>query len=153
MKLNPIFGDLTPQKQKNVKLPKVKLHYAVKNLEGDIPFIELKNIFELYEVFMSDGYFDGISGFDWIEKGKTYDECISPKRAWETVFTVIISNEIFATDSIENAKSFIIHSFKNFDLEELKENITDIWIMEWESYEEAYKYCLDIKETNPLCYY
>jgi len=151
IKINPSFEDLEPITETNeTKLPRLKIHYAVKDLEGDVPFIEIESMEQFYDAFMCSGFFDNVKTFDWVKD--SFDESISADRAWSTVFTASIGNQIFATENIENAKIFIVNAWRSFDLNCENKEITDVWIMEWESFEEAYKYCLDFKEESPLCY-
>ena len=152
MKIEPKFDDLKQCKMESVILPKLKIYYDVKGNKEDIPFIEIKNINQFFDAFMCSGYFDGVRTFDWIKEGCSFDESISADRAWNTVFTASIGNQIFATESIENAKIFIVNAWHNYDLDILNEEITEVFLMEWASFEEAYKYCLDFKEVSHLCY-
>lgn len=151
IKLNPVFEDLQPPTEtKETKLPRLKIHYAVKDLEGDVPFIEIESMEQFYDAFMCGGFFDNVKTFEWVKD--SFDESMSEDRAWNTVFTASIGNQIFATDNFENAKIFIVNAWRSFYLDCENEKITDVWIMEWESFEEAYKYSLDLKEESPLCY-
>ena len=154
MKIEPNFDDLKPPIQKNeeIILPKVKIHYAVKDLDGDVPFIEIENMKQFYDAFMCGGFFNGVRTFEWVKEGHSFDESCSADRAWNTVFTASIGNQIYVTESIENAKMFIVTAWRNYDLDCSNEEITDVWIIEWDSFESAYKYCLDLKEVSPLCY-
>jgi hypothetical protein len=154
MKIEPNFDDLKPGTgiTEEKKLPKIKIHYAVKDLDGDIPFIEIDSIKEFYDAFMCSGYFENVRTFEWVKKGDSFDERISADRAWNTVFSASIGNQIFVTEYIENAKMFIVNAWNSYDLNCINEEITDVWIMEWHSFEEAYKYSLDLKEVSPLCY-
>ena len=152
MKIEPNFEDLKQCKAEDVILPKLKIHYAVKDLKEDIPFIEIDSMKQFYDAFMCSGFFDGVRTFEWIKKGWSFDESITTDRAWKTVFSASIGNQIFVTESLENAKMFIVTAWNSYDLDCISKEITDVWIMEWESFEEAYKYCLDFKEVSPMCY-
>ena len=152
MKIEPKFDDLKQSKENDLILPKLKVHYAAKNLDEDIPFIEIESINQFNDAFMSSGFFDGVRTFEWIKKGCSFDESLLPDRAWNTVFSASIGNQIFVTDNFENAKMFIMNAWNSYDIDCLKEEVSDVWIMEWCSFEEAYKYCLDLKEVSHLCY-
>jgi len=153
MKIEPNFDDLKENsKNETILLPKLKIHYAVKDLDEDVPFIEIDSIKDFYYAFMSSGYFDNVRTFEWVKKGDSFDKSLSDDRAFNTVFTASIGNQIFVTESFENAKMFIVNAWNNYDLACLNVEITDVWIMEWDSFESAYKYCLDMKEVSPLCY-
>ena len=67
------------------------------------------------------------------------------------LFSASIGNQIFVTESIENAKMFIVNAWNSYDLNCVNEN-SDVWIMEWCSFEEAYKYCCDLKRSKSMCY-
>jgi len=79
MKIEPNFDDLKPGQgiTEEKKMPKIKIHYAVKNLDGDIPFIEIDSIKEFYDAFMCSGYFENVRTFEWVKKGDSFDECVS----------------------------------------------------------------------------
>lgn len=153
-RITPNFNDLFESnfKLEPIKLPNINLHYGLKDYDGDIPIILLEDIYKLHDAFCCSGYFDDVVGFDWIREGLTFDECASFDRIFNTVFSVSIESEIFVTDKLYNALLFVSNAFKSFDLNNFKENILDVWILEWESFEDAYKYCLGLKEENSLCY-
>ena len=69
---------------------------------------------------------------------------IQPKR----VFTLIVGYD----DDDVNAQD--VYTFDQWSCIQdiVKTRWKTFYLYEWESYEEAYKYALDIKEVNPLCY-
>ena len=74
MKIEPNFDDLKEGKAEEIKLPKLKIHYAVKDLDEDIPFIEIESMERFYDAFMCSGYF----AFDWVKRGYSFDEYPPP---------------------------------------------------------------------------
>jgi len=69
---------------------------------------------------------------------------VKPRR----VFTLVVKYH-----SAESGLSdvYVFDSWNCIDLV-VNQNWQDFYLMEWVSYEEAYKYCLDLKEEHELCY-
>lgn len=68
---------------------------------------------------------------------------VNPKR----VFTLIIKyskndehSDVFVFENWSGIQNVVESKWKEF------------WLFEWESYEDAYKNALDLKEVSPLCY-
>ena len=68
---------------------------------------------------------------------------INPKR----VFTLILKYS-------ERDEDLDVYVFENWSC--IKDIVSSkwkiFWLFEWESYEDAYKNALDLKEVSPLCY-
>lgn len=118
---------------------KIIVHYASILTKDDIPAIEFIDSNEL---------------FDYLEIiGETTEQ--SP-----VVFVCAIdevngfASEIFITENIDT----IIYNISEYpdilDNEEHcgMDNILNIYLQEYESYEDAYKIALSMKEDSPLCY-
>lgn len=62
------------------------------------------------------------------------------------VYLIAIGDEILVTDNVTDIDMEIFwHLFNICDSDE-------IYVQEYNSYEEAYKVALEMKEENPLCY-
>ena len=63
------------------------------------------------------------------------------------VFTLIVNYN-------EDRKYSDVYVFENWSCiqDVVNSKWTEFWLFEWESYSDAYKNALDLKETNPLCY-
>ena len=105
-----------------------KLHYAELNLQGDIHCIGFKNWKERLSFLM--------------------DKIICPQKK---VF--IISINYNANESIDSVYVFDVWNCVRF-LNEKRYNSSHytFFLQEYESYEEAYKVALNMKEVNKLCY-
>lgn len=111
---------------------RIKLHYAELNNQGDISCIEFKNATELIE------------NIPYNIKDCVYLFSYSRKEDEECP----LSNEVIVTEDIAQ-----IIFFMQINLNELNElEMTDYYLQEYESYEEAYKVALSMKEVSPLCY-
>ncbi len=66
----------------------------------------------------------------------------------DRVFTLIVSY------SKTNDSEIDVYIFDNYSCVQdvVKSKWIDFFLFEWESYEEAYKNALDLREPNPLCY-
>jgi len=103
-----------------------KIYYAKLNLTSDIGFF----LFQTKE-----------SVVEWVMDIALSD----PNR----VFLVAIQEEVFITDNaalvVELFENTLNAAYPYFEGDE-------IFIQEYNSFEEAYKVALDMKETSPLCY-
>jgi hypothetical protein len=111
---------------------RIKLHYAELNNQGYIPCIEFENIQEL------------IDNIPYEPKDCIYLFTYSSKENKATDF----SDEVIVTEDIFHIESFI----KTNRDELIGLEMTDFFLQEYPSYEEAYKVALMMKETSPLCY-
>lgn len=109
--------------------PITNLHYAKETLTGDIPEIRFDSVQSLIDASVDE----------------------MNEVAGEMVFVIAIGGESFATENVESAEAFIsalLEKYKNCSWS------SDVWILEFKSFEEAYKYKLDLKEgQSGLCYY
>lgn len=108
-----------------------KVHYAKLNLQGDIPCYEFQGIEDL-RTFVN-GIIDQHSGF----------------KAENMVYLIAIQDDVFVTENLQLVQELFdgnLNSAYPFYEGE------DVFIHEYQSYEEAYKVALDMKEDSPLCY-
>jgi len=56
--------------------------------------------------------------------------------------------EVYVTDNTFHLEMYLA---SNFVINHSKEKV-DVFIQEYESFEDAYKVALDLKEVNPICY-
>ncbi len=108
-----------------------KVHYAKLNLQGDIPCYEFQGIEDL-RTFVN-GIIDQHSGF----------------KAENMVYLIAIQDDVFVTENLQLVQELFdgnLNSAYPFYEGE------DIFIQEYQSYQEAYKVALDMKEDSPLCY-
>jgi hypothetical protein len=106
-----------------------KVYYAQLHLQGDVPCLEFASIEEIRS------FITGI---------------IYPlKMASEKVYVVLIQGEVIVTDNVllieELFDGNLTSAYPFYEGE-------DIFIQEYQSYEEAYKIALMMKEFSPLCY-
>ena len=114
----------------------ITIHYAEgKNLANDIVKIELK------------------TGKDYINLLKS----VYAKDDKKTVY-LFTSNFCFDPNDVHNEFDKEIYIESNFNLiysaalRILDQGDTEIFLQEYESFEDAYKVALDMRECNPLCY-
>ena len=123
-----------------------RLHFASLELEGDIPCHILKDKIEL----------------NWF--------LLAERQKYDCVYLVSLFGEIFVTDNVLCVMNFIEKfTFKPENLNpmnlpqefmdevnELIKNYSppdiDLFVQEYESFEDAYKVALDMQEIKPLCY-
>lgn len=109
---------------------RIKLHYAELNNQGDIPCLKFETLEDLKM---------HIFGYD--DKNVVY---LFSFDGEETP----MDSEVFITHS-----SYFLYDFlKHFQDELNLYYISDFFLQEYQSYEEAYRVALMMKETNPLCY-
>lgn len=104
----------------------IYLNYADMDLQGDIPCYRIEDLLHL-------------NGF-LIAESKTED----------CVFLVTLCDEIYITDHILFVISFIEMIYKRLELEKAKD--INLFVQEYDSYEDAYNVALDLKENTPLRY-
>ena len=111
-----------------------ELHYASISLEDDIPCYKIKTDAELFAFIIAE-----------------YSE--------DCVYLISINDKEFINDNIFNIITFIGNNFSNVlmniiekESANYEEPIIQVFIQEYESYEEAYKVALSMKEDNKLCY-
>ena len=98
---------------------------------------------------------------DEIDLALVLGHCINTN---DRVYLVSINDEVFVCDNIRVAV-FFINKFKSVMRVEFSDNedmnnfdpnkelpAKKVFIQEYDSYEEAYKVALDMKEESPLCY-
>jgi len=107
---------------------KIKLHYAKLNLQGDIPCYEF-NDFTSFIQFLNKETFD---------------------KPGNNVQLMAVEDEIFVADKDSQIISeTLLHIYGEgyFTISD-----TNVFLQEYDSFEEAYSVALDMRETHPLCY-
>jgi hypothetical protein len=104
-----------------------KLHYAELNLQEDIFCIEFESKYKLLDYIVS------IYNNNYL----TY---------LDRVCLVAISDHLIVVNSMGRILQFINDELNPIDFNE------NVYLQEYDSYEEAYKVALSMKENNPLCY-
>lgn len=88
-----------------------------------------------------------------------YLEFTSAKKRASFIADRVIANNpkrvfVFIVQYSENDAHYDVYVFEDWSC--IQKNVEDkwkqFWLFEWESYEEAYKNALDLKEGSPLCY-
>jgi hypothetical protein len=116
-------------------MKKIKLHYAKIDLgEQDIPVIEFENVKSL-TMWAATKFAPIIP----LETKSEIVYLVTFEDKWRNM------DHVFVTEYGGCISNFI-HSFSQFA------EISDIHIQEYESYEEAYKVALMMKEISPMCY-
>lgn len=80
------------------------------------------------------------------ERGE-YAKALIEKGNGKVVYTLVIERS-------EDIKEDSIYIFQNIECVEpfLKIDFLDLFLFEWDSYEDAYTYARDVREENELCY-
>lgn len=100
-----------------------KIHYAKLDLQGDIPCVELQSFREAY----------------------AFIESVLYPETKNKVYLLAVEDEIF----ISETASLICKMYKDaISYSKQKE----IFLQEYQSYEDAYRVALDMKEVSALCY-
>ena len=115
----------------------ITLHYAEKNLQGDIPSYEFRTPIDFF------AWVDSRLGRNKLQVDKDiiyllsfYDDMFN-----DMDLTFVSEYPDFILDIITNTHS-------SFNITEAG----DIFLQEYGSFEEAYAVALSMKETHPLCY-
>jgi hypothetical protein len=104
-----------------------KLHYAELNLQDDISCFEFESKHKLIDYVSS--IYNNIY-LMYLDK----------------VCLVAISDHLIVVNSLGCILKFINDELNYIDFDE------NVYLQEYDSYEEAYKVALSMKEDNPLCY-
>lgn len=117
----------------------MKLHYATKDLKGDIPQIELKDQDHLFDYISNVLYPE----FDNTEEGEliNYNDLVFLFSFRDSMD----QSEIFISENIASICDFI-------SLMVYLDGDDQAFLFECDSFEEAYKMALDMKEESKLCY-
>ena len=138
MKINPKFEDLGDSKISEIYRFNFILHLAKINLEDDIQAYMFDDLIELKGYALSEASYD-------------------------VVRLVSVFDRVFVCEDIADVLNFIdTMVYKKYPLLDLQsklnaireseEEIINIFLQEYASYEEAYKVALDMAEISPLCY-
>ena len=117
----------------NKLLNKYKVHYAELELNSDIPIYEFTNNSELQNFILEKIYKD---------------------EETTTIILVNICGKIYISDNQTDEYTilnFILY-FSDDELEGYEYGALDIFIQEYETYEEAYEVALSMKEDSKYCY-
>jgi hypothetical protein len=107
---------------------KYKLNFSELNSNSDVECLEFTSA-KKRSAFIADRVI-----------GSIYND---PKK----VFTLIVKY----SDNDERDDVYVFDKWECIDLV-VKQSWEEFWLFEWDSYEEAYKNALDLKEISPLCY-
>jgi hypothetical protein len=110
-------------------MDKFKLHYAELELQDDIPCFEFDSKYKMLD-YISNIYKN--NHFTTLNK----------------VCLVAIWDDLIVVDSVSRIIEFVNNGVDNHLSLELQE----VFLQEYDSYEEAYKVALNMKEDSPLCY-
>ena len=121
----------------------IVLHHALKDLAvSDISKINFKNLDDLYD------YLDNMCDRDFID-GR--HDLKPPHTVYLFTYEEIIKDEdaeVYVTQRIGEVAQIILNREHNG----LDIGVNTFYLFEFESFEEAYKVALNMKETSPLCY-
>ena len=106
-----------------------KLHYAEKALLCDIKTIKFKTLMSLYNHVIE-------------EIGKDF----------KTVYLLSVDDEVVITESLAVILEVLSGNVSSIAFLEDEKGICNVFLQEYESYQDAYEVALYMKETNPLCY-
>lgn len=106
-----------------------KLHYAEKELIGDINPIKFKTNLSIYN------YVINLIGKDE-----------------NTVYLLAIDDEVIVTENLALIMEIMSSNVSSIGLMEDEKGICNVFLQEYESYEDAYSVALSMKETSPMCY-
>lgn len=106
-----------------------KLHYAKKELNGDIPCYKFKTQLSLYN------YIIGLLG-----------------RDSTTVYLLSIDDEVIVTENLALILDILGNDVVSIAMMEDEKGACNVFLQEYYSYEEAYQVALGMKEVSALCY-